>query len=462
MSELEFLRKENAELKALVAKLLARIEELEARLSANSNNSSKPPSSDMGGRKRNPPKEPSGRRRGGQPGHDGKTRELVPSEEVAEVTDRDPNQCVKCGNSLETEPRLEAFIRQVTETPEFKAFVQEFRLWRKRCPKCGWVSRGEMPEGSPKGAFGPRLQAHIGLLGGRFRLTKRETRALAKDLFDVKISLGAVQACCVAASEAASETVAGIHEEVQQSNSVHLDETGFVGYGGKKLWLWVGATEDAEVFCLLPGRGREQAKALLREDYSGQIHRDRWRPYELFVKATHQLCHSHLRRDFQSMLESRGETGLQGAMLKMASDRAFHLWHQFEEGRMDRKSLIQRMQPIEQEFYRRLTILSRHPTITKKARGTAKDLLRQWGSLWTYVHHENAVPTNNAAERAIRKAVIWRKVSLGVESDNGARFVERMLTLTGTARKRGINLLEWLTKAIRASLKNQPAPAFSA
>ncbi|WP_005031113.1 IS66 family transposase, partial [Holophaga foetida] len=71
-------------------------------------------------------------------------------------------------------------------------------------------------------------------------------------------------------------------------------------------------------------------------------------------------------------------------------------------------------------------------------------------------------PTNNEAERAIRKAVLWRKVSLGVESEHGARFVERMLTLAGTARKRGVDLLEWLTQAMKASLVGIAAPDFTA
>lgn len=179
-------------------------------------------------------------------------------------------------------------------------------------------------------------------------------------------------------------------------------------------------------------------------------------------KALHQLCHSHIRRDIQGMLESKGETGTQGCMLKLASDRAFHLWHQWERGEISREMLVTGTKPVRAEMRERFEILLRHPSTTKKARGTAKDMLRQWGHLWTYLEDEAAVPTNNEAERAIRKAVLWRKVSLGVESDHGARFVERMLTLAGTARKRGVELLEWLAQAMIASLAGTPAPAFRA
>jgi transposase len=461
MGEIERLRKENAELKALVSKLLARIDELEARLKQNSGNSSRPPSSDLG-RKRIPPVEPSGRKPGGQPGHEGRTREQVPAEAVHEVKDRDPETCANCGEPLVDEPRMDAHIRQVVETPEFKAFVQEFRLWRKRCRKCGRTTRGTMPEGAPKGAFGPRLQARIAMLGGRFRLTRRETRAIAKDLFGVRISLGSVQACCEAVSLVTATTVEVIHAEVKQSASVHADETGFGRCGEDRMWLWVAATEDAEVFRLLPGRGREQALDLLGAEFSGKLHRDRWRPYEQFEDATHQLCFSHIRRDFQAMLESGGETGTQGAMLKLASDRAFHLWHQFEREEIDRLELIQTMMPIQTEIRKRLLRLRDGPGTTKKARGTAGDLLRQWEALWTYVETEGVVPTNNEAERAIRKAVIWRKGSFGAESDKGCRFVERMLTLVGTGARRGIDLLDWLTQALQANLENRSTPEFRA
>ena len=117
------------------------------------------------------------------------------------------------------------------------------------------------------------------------------------------------------------------------------------------------------------------------------------------------------------MLESGGETGTQGAMLKLASDRAFHLWHQFERGEIDRATLIRLMKPIRVEFRQRLTLLRDGSTITKKAQGTPRGLLRQWDSLWTYVDMEGPNPTNNAAESSIRKAVLWRKGSFGTQSE---------------------------------------------
>lgn len=276
------------------------------------------------------------------------------------------------------------------------------------------------------------------------------------------MSVGSVAACCKAVSEAVAPTAEAIHAEVKASQAVHADETGFGRCGDDRMWLWVVATQDAEAFRLLSGRGRDQAKDLLGANFKAILHRDRWKPYEVFGQALHQLCHSHIRRDIQSILESKGETGTQGCMLKLASDQTFHLWHQCERGEIDRDELVTRTRPIQAEMRQRFETLLRHPDTTKKARGTARDVLRQWDHLWTYLEHEAAVPTNNEAERAIRKAVLWRKVSLGVESEHGARFVERMLTLAGTARKRGIDLLDWLAQAMTRSLGGLPAPAFQA
>jgi transposase len=457
VDEIIALKAALAEALAEIARLRAEIVGLKEQLRQNSRNSSKPPSSDMGRGKM--PKAPAGRKPGGQPGHAGTTREVVPPEKVDEVVDQDPDLCANCGTPLVDAPRLDADIRQIVETPEFKAFVREFRLWKKRCPKCGGFTRGKLSPGSPKGAFGPRIQATTAMLSGRFRLSRREVRSMLRLMAGVEMGLGSVQACCEAASGAMASTHGDLHAEVKVASAVHADETGFGRCGDLRMWLWNATSDLTEVFRLLPGRGGAQAKDLLGEGFSGILHRDRWKPYEHLPSARSQLCHAHLRRHFQAMLEDAGETATQGAMLKLASDRAFHLWHQFERREINRQILIQRMKPIQKEIQQRLVVLRDHPDTQKKARGIAKDLLRQWESLWTYVQHEGAVPTNNEAERALRKAVLWRKGSFGVNSLQGAAFVERILTLAGTTRRRGLGLLEWLTQAIQADLDGKPAPS---
>ena len=210
---MEKLIKRIEELEALLAAALGRIVELEEQVRQNSSNSSKAPSSDIG--RRRVPQEATGRKPGGQPGHPGTMRDPVPPDQVGEFVDLDPETCANCGTPLEAAPRLDADLRQVMEIPEFQTFVREFRLWKKRCQKCGGFSRGKMPPGSPKGAFGPRIQAVVAMLSGRFRLSRREAQALMRRLVGVEMSLGSVQACCEAASAAMAETHADLHAEVK-------------------------------------------------------------------------------------------------------------------------------------------------------------------------------------------------------------------------------------------------------
>ena len=199
---------------------------------------------------------------------------------------------------------------------------------------------------------------------------------------------------------------------------------------------------------------------LLGEGFAGVLHRDRWRPYAALVAATHQLCWAHLRRDFQAMLEAGGETGVQGAMLLLASDRAFAWWRRLLDGEVSRVGLARARAPSRWEVRERLARI-RDGDGPRKARGTARDLLRQEASLWTYVGRDGAVPTNNEAERGIRKAVLWRKGSFGANAEAGCRFVERILTVVGTARRRAIEVLAWLTGAIRTFEAGRVAPTLA-
>ena len=226
------------------------------------------------------------------------------------------------------------------------------------------------------------------------------------------------------------------------------------------MWLWAAITPGAELFLLRSGRGKDAARDLLGEGFAGVLHRDRWRPYEALVAATHQLCWAHLRRDFQAMLEAGGETGVQGAMLLLASDRAFAWWRRLLDGEVSRVGLARAMAPIRWEVRERLARI-RDGDGPRKARGTARDLLRQEASLWTYVGRDGAVPTNNEAERGIRKAVLWRKGSFGANAEAGCRFVERILTVVGTARRRAIEVLAWLTGAIRTFEAGRVAPTLA-
>lgn len=176
---------------ALVQALGPRIAALEARITQNPSNSSKPPSAEPLHVKRQPPRPTSKKRRGGQPGHERRTRELAPAEPLTGSVEIKPSSCSGCGHALGgNDP--EPIRHQVAELPEIRPEATEYRLHRLTCPGCGATNGAGLPDGVPRGAFGPRLQAWAGLLSGSCRLSKRQVQRLFADLLGLSISTGMI------------------------------------------------------------------------------------------------------------------------------------------------------------------------------------------------------------------------------------------------------------------------------
>src|SRR4051794_39337632 len=172
-----------------IAELEQRVGDLEARLKLNSTNSSKPPSSDPIGFKRKPPTPPSGRKRGGQPGHPRAQRRLVPAEKVSTITECKPTDCRRCGHVLAGDDPT-PLVHQVAELPRIVPLVDEYRLHRLECPRCGVRTCASLPAGVPRGCFGPYLQAVLATLAGGYRLRRGPGPQMAADLFRPSIAPG--------------------------------------------------------------------------------------------------------------------------------------------------------------------------------------------------------------------------------------------------------------------------------
>lgn len=445
----------------IIARLYQRIVELEARLSANSTNSSRPPSSDAlwSKGKRKPPSGPSGRKAGGQPGHVGRAREPVPPERVDEFVDVHPERCGVCGAELPPDvPSEDAYAHQVTDLPEAPARVTEYRLWRKRCPHCGGRTRAKRPAHVPEDAFGPRLKAVITALTAKYRVSRREMVEVLRDLFGVQISVGSIQATCERVGVAVAPAVEAVRQEVASAPVAHADETGWRQHGRMR-WLWGATTPDAAYFVVAPDRGRAALSQLLPDGFKGVVQCDRWRPYERFGDAR-QLCHAHLRRDFQAAIDRGGIARPLGRRLLAASDDLFHVWHAYQRGDIDRPRMVRDMVSIEKAWDAAVTAATE--TSDHRLAVLSADLWRQWDCLWTFVRVEGVEPTNNDAERALRPAVLWRKGCFGTRSDGGSTFVARMLTVVHTAKRRRVDLVPWLRDACEnAAAGLAPAPLLS-
>ncbi len=437
-----------------ITELTQQVQDLKARLDQNSTNSSKPPSTDPIGVKRKPPEPPSRKRRGGQKGHPRRMRALVPPERVASVTDCKPPECRRCGHPLsgeDAEPRR----HQVAELPPIEPEVHEYRLHRLCCPHCQTVSCGALPDGVPRTSFGPRLHAALSVLTGAYRLSKRQVAQLCSDLLGLTISLGMIAKLERITADVLEHPVAELAEAVKTAEAANIDETGW-RENGRKAWLWVVVTAVGVVFRVARSRAGAVARGLLGEQPKSIVISDRFPGYEWIDLKSRQICWAHLRRDMQAMIDRDGDGAEVGRRLLWQSDKLFEAWHKVRDGTIRRSTFLQTvawLRPMVRSSLERGSGCACPKTAT-----TCGELLRLWDCLWTFTRVEGVEPTNNAAERALRHAVIWRRISGGTDSEVGSRFVERMLSVVATCRLQKRSVLEYLTQCHRARLLGVEAP----
>lgn len=434
----------------------ALVKDLLARLGQNSQNSSKPPSSDPPGMPRGP-KEATGRSRGGQPGHKAHQRERLPPDEVVPVI---PSHCGRCQRPLrgrDAAPR----IHQVLDLPDIRPVVTDYECHELECSWCGAHTRASLPPGVPEGAFGPRLRAVVALCTSRYHLSKRAMQEFLQDILGVEVALGSISRMEQAVSQAIAAPVEEARAAVREQDVAHQDETGWREgpENGRKAraWLWVTVTGLITVFRIVRSRGAQVTKEMLGEDFRGFLVVDRWAAYRWVARGRRQLCWAHLIRDFCCFAERGAAGGEIGLKLLGQTEIMFRAWHRIRDGTLTRRTFQRRMKRVERSVGR----LLRKAVVCPDAKiaGMAKEILTHEPALWTFVYAEGVEPTNNRAERALRNAVIWRKISFGTDSERGSRFVERALTVTASLKQQRRHVLGFLTAACEAALDGRRPPS---
>jgi transposase len=444
-------------LQAEVADLRSQVAELLARLNQDSSNSSKPPSSDPPWKKphRKTHRERGKRKPGGQPGHKGHHRALLPAEEVDHVVDVQAPQCPGCAQPLNEAHRLGAPKRyQQAELPEVRCDVTEYRAWTSRCG-CGTVvPPGERPE--QRLCTGPRLNAAIAMLAGRFRISRDETAALLSDFFGLSISPATVQACCERVSAALGAPVAELERLIANEPHMGMDETGW-RVSGRRAWLWVTSASRFAVFRIHPKRAHDQVDAWLPRGPEGIVTSDRWSVYGRLPVEKRQLCWAHLLRDFQGLVDVGGASAAATNTILVGAREMFSAWHSFRDGAIDRPTLQERTAPFREmlEGWARAAAVR---TTGGKWRGLGRDLLRWWPAVFRFLDHDGVEPTNNISERDLRPGVLWRRITQGTRSAAGTAFVGHMLTVRATTMRQRRSLLAWLVSAIEAHHAGTQAP----
>ena len=436
--------------RAYIRYIEARLADLEVRLNQDSSNSSKPPSSDPPHAKPAPPRAASGRRKGGQPAHPRRSRPDLPPDSVVELR---ASACARCSHPLAGDDPA-PLRHQVVEIPPVRPHVTEYRRHRLPCPRCGAVACPGLPAGA-RGGYGPRVQAVCALLAGAYRVGKRGIARLCRDLFGVPISPAAV-------CDLQGKTAAALEPVVREAHAyvagrpANVDETGW-REGRKRGWLWVAVTASVTVFLVRLSRARAVLADLIPGGL-GVLTTDRYPAYDHLPADKRQVCWAHLRRDFQAMIDRRnGGAGI-GEDLLTHADILLGQWKRVRDGTLTRAGFRRfYLAWIREEV---LALLGRGARCGCAATaGVCRELLAVEPALYTFSAVEGVEPTNNAAERALRHAVCWRKTSYGTDSAAGSRFVERVLTAVATCRQQGRHVLEFLSACARATLHAGSPPS---
>lgn len=435
--------------------LHAELGKIKEQLNLNSETSSKPPASDKPRREREKKgKLPSGKKRGAQPGHKGSHRKPKPPDQVSEFHVHKPESCRHCGEALAGEDAA-PYRWQVTEIPPVTAQITEHQIHTLRC-NCGKTTRGHLPAEVSGSQFGPRLTALVGMLIGQERLSKRGVKRVLKTLYGIDISVGTVVARQQEVSYSLAEPYKAVAAHVKTAASRNIDETPW-REDWQRTWLWSVVSPEATLFHISPNRKRSTAEALLGDDPDATSTSDRFSAYNRLDPQRHQTCWAHLLRAFKRFRLRDGPSAQVGGMLEIHADYLLHRWREVKRGHLSRADFLDELPQHQANIRRWLEVGACLPH--DQTAGTCRQLLRVWPILWTFTRYQGVEPTNNAVERALRHGVIYRKLSYGTASQDGSRFVERILTVVATARQQRVDLMRYLYDAMQAQRHGQTVPA---
>ena len=433
----------------------------EEKLNQNSSNSSRPPSSDEFREVRT--KESRGRKPGGRRTRGRQVRKLIAAENCDAVYEEMPQSCSECGERLKgNDPRPHR--HQVWELPKIRPLVSEYRLHELTCEACGAKTRAKLPAGVSESGNGERLTATVGLLSGMYRNSHGQVKSLMRELFEVPVSYGGVNRLRREVGESISPMVQEASRYVRKQPLLNSDETRFKqgnrdGQNPQRRqgWLWVLVTPLVSFFEVVLSRSQETAKQLIGKEYEGIVSSDRYAAYSWIDVSQRQICWAHLKRDLTAIAERSGASQEIGESLLQREQRLFRWWHRVRDGTLSRETFIQMVEHLRAGFKADLEEAANFPVGKQEKTPFAKTvricqkILQVEDALWTFVHTPGIDPTNNAAERALRPAVIWRRTSFGSQSEVGSQFVSRMLTVSASLQAQNRPLLETLTQACLAA-----------
>jgi transposase len=436
-------------LEELLKKALDRIASLEEQLNRNSNNSSKPPSTD---RKANTRSSKSRNRKPRQ----GFTRALLPLDQVDKHEICEVHGCPHCG-SADLASKGDPIILQQVELPEIKGIITQFDLHNYQCRVCKSNVLAHLPEGVPNSAFGPRLMALVANLTGVFHLSKDDAKQLISDLYSIDVSDGSIINIEERVAQALNPVHKRIHGFVTESIFCkHFDETSWRD-NGKTHYVWVAATKQAVCYRIDRHRSREAFEAIAGKlNELAPVVTDRYNAYN-DLKNPRQFCIPHLIRNFRRFAQRDGPDGGIGSAIEKELQVLSHTHSLYRKEKISRAAYSQRIRRCRDRVDSLFmdALIEASEDLCKLCE---KLLFDEFDNLWTFHAYHDAEPSNNLAERDLRKIVLWRKKSYGTRSDRGQIFVQTISSVAGTLRRSCTNIFSFLTDAVLHFYRGLDAP----
>ena len=422
---IEKLTKENERLQAEIERLRKQLEEALRSLKRQAAPFSK-------GKPKSDPKPP-GRKSGSDYGQ--RAFRAVPDRVDEHIAVPLPRACPDCGGQVihdNTQPQFQEDIVRQT-------IVRRFDVETGHCADCGGHVQGRHPLqtsdalGAAQVQVGPQALTLAAHLIKQMGISHERTGQILEWGYGLRVSRSALCRAMTRLGKKAEPTYQELQMAVRQSPVNQLDETGW-RVAAHLEWLWVCVSAEVTVYAILPGRGFAQAASILGEDYSGFLGHDGWQPYYRFANAFHQTCLSHLIRRCRDMLETASawaarfpqavlESLLEGLDLRDRYQRQEISWHGLNVATGRLEANIDRLlgKTFRDSGNRRL----------------AKHLRHEQPWLFTFLHCPGIEATNNAAERALRPAVVARKTWGGNRTESGAKTQQILISILTTCRQQG-------------------------
>ncbi len=437
----------------LQQELLSRIELLEEQRATDSGSSSKPPSSDTPEqRAKRRKKRRSGKAQGAQPGHPKHERALVAETEVNRFERFFPEGGCACGQPLTIDPEP-ALRHQVFDLPEVRYQVTEYQLYSGCCRACGQRTTARLPEWVPRGQMGPGLISWIGVLAGQFHLSVRKIQSFFREQWQLHVSVGAISQAQGKMNDWLGPVYRQIGEHVRSADIAHADETTHYRHTERR-WLWCLTTPLAVYLLTHYSRGKAAAMALLG-GFGGVLVTDHYAGYNDYVRCLRQLCWAHLIRRFERIARRAGAGGDIGQRLLRLAHTVIRTRHRWQHGHLTLYQYRRRMQRLRQAMR---AVLEQGQALrgAKRTATQCEYLLKDYDLYWTFLQDPRIPLTNNAAERALRPYVIWRKLSFASQSHRGDQFRPMILSVIETARRLQISTSALLREICTQGLRGEP------